>query len=264
MASTGEVACLGSDLHEAFLKEILATGFRLPERRQVLLTLRRLRDQTSFLPSARLLHERGFTLYATRNTSRYLQENGVPNIRLYKISESPRPSLLDYIAPRPSRPDPQRPRGVRPQGIDRRLHHPPPRHRLRHPVDHQSAARRAVREGGGGEGRRGSQGGGLRQLCPARVGAGVRARQARPEWDRCGWGHEGRGRGRRAVGDRVQGGWCGEDGTPSTRIAASSGIPGPSLRQRRRTQQVGRPCVAENPGRHTDHYRVVRHMRDNQ
>jgi carbamoyl-phosphate synthase large subunit len=99
MASTGEVACLGADLHEAFLKAILATGFRLPERRQVLLTIGSLRDKTRFLPSARLLHERGFTLYATRNTSRFLQDNGVPNIRLYKISERRRPSLLDYLVP---------------------------------------------------------------------------------------------------------------------------------------------------------------------
>jgi carbamoyl-phosphate synthase large subunit len=99
MASTGEVACLGEDLPEAFLKAVLATGFRLPERRQVLLTIGALRDKTRFLPSARLLHERGFTLYATRRTSRFLEENGVPNIRLYKIQERRKPSLLDFIVP---------------------------------------------------------------------------------------------------------------------------------------------------------------------
>jgi carbamoyl-phosphate synthase/aspartate carbamoyltransferase len=70
MASTGEVACLGQDLPEAFLKAILATGFRLPERKQVFVTIGTLRDKTRFLPSARLLAEHGFTLYATRHTSR--------------------------------------------------------------------------------------------------------------------------------------------------------------------------------------------------
>src|SRR5207245_11647186 len=64
MASTGEVACLGEDLPEAFLKAILAAGFKLPERKQVLLTIGSLRDKTRFLPSARSLHEMGFTLYA--------------------------------------------------------------------------------------------------------------------------------------------------------------------------------------------------------
>ncbi|HEU4401309.1 MAG TPA: carbamoyl-phosphate synthase (glutamine-hydrolyzing) large subunit, partial [Candidatus Polarisedimenticolia bacterium] len=99
MASTGEVACLGEDLPEAFLKAILAAGFRLPERKQALLSIGTLRDKTRFLPSARVLPQMGFTLYATRNTSRFLEDQGVPNIRLYKIQERRRPSLLDYIVP---------------------------------------------------------------------------------------------------------------------------------------------------------------------
>ncbi len=99
MASTGEVACLGEDLPEAFLKAILAAGFKLPERRQVLLTIGSLRDKTRFLPSARLLRDLGFTLYATRHTSRFLEDQGVSNIRLYKIHERRKPSLLEYITP---------------------------------------------------------------------------------------------------------------------------------------------------------------------
>jgi carbamoyl-phosphate synthase large subunit len=99
MASTGEVACLGDDLPEAFLKAILAAGFKLPVRRQVLLTIGSLRDKTHFLPSARLLRDRGFTLYATRHTSRFLEDHGVPNVRLYKILERRKPSLLDFIRP---------------------------------------------------------------------------------------------------------------------------------------------------------------------
>ena len=99
MASTGEVACLGEDLPEAFLKAIVAAGFRLPERRQVLLTIGTLRDKTRFLPSARLLRDLGFTLYATRHTSRFLEDQGVPNIRLYKIHERRKPSLLEHITP---------------------------------------------------------------------------------------------------------------------------------------------------------------------
>src|SRR5207245_7372439 len=95
MASTGEVACLGRDLPEAFLKAILSAGFKLPARKQVLLSIGTLKDKTRFLPSARALREMGFTLYATRQTSRFLEDNGVPNVRLYKIHERRRPSLLD-------------------------------------------------------------------------------------------------------------------------------------------------------------------------
>lgn len=32
MSSTGEVACFGKDIHEAFLQSLLATTFKLPQR----------------------------------------------------------------------------------------------------------------------------------------------------------------------------------------------------------------------------------------
>jgi carbamoyl-phosphate synthase large subunit len=99
MASTGEVACLGDDLPEAFLKAIMSAGFRRPERKQVLLSIGTLADKTRFLPSARVLKEKGYTLYATRRTSKFLEDNGVPNVRLYKIQERRKPSLLDAIVP---------------------------------------------------------------------------------------------------------------------------------------------------------------------
>jgi hypothetical protein len=41
----------------------------------------------------------GFTIYATRGTSRFLGEHRVPNVRLYKIQERRSPSLLDSLAP---------------------------------------------------------------------------------------------------------------------------------------------------------------------
>jgi hypothetical protein len=99
MASTGEVACLGSDLPEAFLKAILSAGFRLPERRQALLSIGTEQDKIRFLPSARALTQMGFALFATRRTSAFLARHGVPNVRLYKIHERRKPSLLDAITP---------------------------------------------------------------------------------------------------------------------------------------------------------------------
>src|SRR5215510_6922992 len=63
MASTGEVACLGHDLQEAFLKAILSAGFRLPTLRRALLSIGSESDKLRFLPSARLLHQMGFSLY---------------------------------------------------------------------------------------------------------------------------------------------------------------------------------------------------------
>jgi carbamoyl-phosphate synthase large subunit len=99
MASTGEVACLGDDLPEAFLKAILSAGFRLPEKKRVLLSIGSEADKVRFLPSARQLRDLGYTLYATRGTSKFLRGHGVPHTRLYKIRERRQPSLLDFITP---------------------------------------------------------------------------------------------------------------------------------------------------------------------
>jgi len=56
MASTGEVACLGNDFEEAFLKALLSVGYSL-EIHNVLLSTGRIEDKAALLNSARLLKE---------------------------------------------------------------------------------------------------------------------------------------------------------------------------------------------------------------
>ncbi len=51
MASTGEVACLGDDFNEAFLKSLLSVGFILP-RKTILLSTGPLKSKVEFLSSA--------------------------------------------------------------------------------------------------------------------------------------------------------------------------------------------------------------------
>ena len=51
MASTGEVACLGDDFEEAFLKALLSVGYRLPVR-SVLLSTGPVESKAAFLESA--------------------------------------------------------------------------------------------------------------------------------------------------------------------------------------------------------------------
>ncbi|MGA2531923.1 MAG: carbamoyl-phosphate synthase (glutamine-hydrolyzing) large subunit [Candidatus Aminicenantales bacterium] len=99
MASTGEVACLGDDIHEAFLKALLSAGFTLPEK-NVLLTIGGETSKHRFLEPARKLHAMGLHLYATEHTSNFLRENGVPNTRLFKVHERREPNIRDYIARR--------------------------------------------------------------------------------------------------------------------------------------------------------------------
>jgi carbamoyl-phosphate synthase large subunit len=112
MASTGEVACLGEDVHEAFLKSILSAGFVLPKR-SILLSIGSRGDKMKFLESAQRLHGLGFVLYATEQTSVFLNGHGIPSTRLHKVHERKKPNIKDYLAERKidfviSVPDPEK------------------------------------------------------------------------------------------------------------------------------------------------------------
>ena len=76
MASTGEVGCLGRSSDEALLKAMLSVGHHVP-RGPVLLSTGNPFQKASLLPACRMLAEKGYTLYATGGSCRYLRENGV-------------------------------------------------------------------------------------------------------------------------------------------------------------------------------------------
>jgi carbamoyl-phosphate synthase large subunit len=96
MASTGEVACFGDDLNEAFLKSMISVGFKIPKK-SILLSIGRLEDKVDFLSAAVRFLAQGFKIYATENTSDFLKENGIPNHKLYKIFTKKEPNVLSAI-----------------------------------------------------------------------------------------------------------------------------------------------------------------------
>lgn len=96
MSSTGEVACFGDDLEEAYLKAILATGFKMPQR-SVFLTIGGAKNKLDLLVSAKKLSSLGLKIYATEHTHEFLREQGIKSIRVYKITESKSPSVLDLL-----------------------------------------------------------------------------------------------------------------------------------------------------------------------
>ena len=77
MASTGEVACFGRDRYEAYIKALISTGFRLPEK-NILLSIGSFEHKQEMLPSIRTLHKLEFKLSATPGTADFLQEHGIP------------------------------------------------------------------------------------------------------------------------------------------------------------------------------------------
>jgi carbamoyl-phosphate synthase large subunit len=99
MSSTGEVACFGDTLEEAFLKSMLSTGFRLPKG-NILVTLGDLADKIEFLDSARKLNEMGYKIYTTENTHQILKENGIRTKLVHKINEKRSPNILPMLEKR--------------------------------------------------------------------------------------------------------------------------------------------------------------------
>ena len=77
MMSTGEVGCFGSDLHEALLHGLIATGFRFPKR-GVLLSLGPLADKYWFADEAKVIAEElRLPIYATHGTADMLRGIGI-------------------------------------------------------------------------------------------------------------------------------------------------------------------------------------------
>ena len=77
MASTGEVACLGTEVGDAYLKGYLSAGNRLP-RRAILLSTGPVESKAGFLNSARRLVDRGIRLHCTGGTAAFLRRHDVP------------------------------------------------------------------------------------------------------------------------------------------------------------------------------------------
>lgn len=96
MSSTGEVACFGDDLKEAYLKAIMSTGFKMPKR-SIFLGLGGKKNKLDLLYSAKKLYSLGLKIYATEHTHEFLKESGIKNTRVYKISEKLHPSILDLL-----------------------------------------------------------------------------------------------------------------------------------------------------------------------
>ena len=97
MSSTGEVGCLGNDTAEALLKSMLSVGQRIPAR-NVLLSTGSAKQKADMLDAALRLYEKGYALYATGGTHRYLTENGIPAVKVYWPSEGDmQPQALEML-----------------------------------------------------------------------------------------------------------------------------------------------------------------------
>lgn len=96
MASTGEVGCIGENYYEAILTAMLSVGYRIPKK-NILISSGPPKSKVELLESARLLHKKGFTIYATGGSQKFLELHGIPATMLHWPDENQKPNVLDFL-----------------------------------------------------------------------------------------------------------------------------------------------------------------------
>jgi carbamoyl-phosphate synthase (ammonia) len=96
MASTGEVACFGADVHEAFLKAMLSTGFKIPKTRIAITVQKDLLEQV--VHHIWILHKIGYEIVATAETHPFLIEKGIPATLVHYADSTQTPNIKEMIS----------------------------------------------------------------------------------------------------------------------------------------------------------------------
>lgn len=98
MSSTGEVACLGDDFNEAFLKSLFAIGQKVPAK-GVLLSTGTPKNKAELIDELKVLQAMGLEFYGTKGTSDFYKENGRIDIKvLFRPLDNQEPGILSYMA----------------------------------------------------------------------------------------------------------------------------------------------------------------------
>jgi carbamoyl-phosphate synthase large subunit len=95
MRSTGEVMGVGKTFGEALFKSQLGAGIKLPKSGTVLLTVKD-SDKPKAVEVAKLLHQLGFPMVATKGTAAAIEAAGLP-VRLVNKVKDGRPHIVDFI-----------------------------------------------------------------------------------------------------------------------------------------------------------------------
>jgi carbamoyl-phosphate synthase large subunit len=96
MSSTGEVACFGEDIEEAYLKARLAAGESIPGK-GILLSLCGAEKHAALEQSLPHLQKLGIPLYATGETWQFLHEHGIAATPVHYPHEDGQPNVRDLF-----------------------------------------------------------------------------------------------------------------------------------------------------------------------
>ena len=95
MKSTGEVLGVDKNFENAILKAFIASGANVSKTGSILITVRD-KDKPEVLPIAKKFKEKGFIIYSTIGTAKFLKENGIDAIVVEKLWEG-KNSIADLI-----------------------------------------------------------------------------------------------------------------------------------------------------------------------
>ncbi|HSX04257.1 MAG TPA: carbamoyl-phosphate synthase (glutamine-hydrolyzing) large subunit [Rhabdochlamydiaceae bacterium] len=98
MASTGEVACLGNDLLEAFFLSWMSTEQSI-KGKKIFVSIGD-DKKVKFLDALRSLEEKGWDIYATKGTQAFLSNHGIASRCVYKTSEKLEPNVRTLLSNR--------------------------------------------------------------------------------------------------------------------------------------------------------------------
>ena len=95
MKSTGEVLGVAKKFEDAVLKAFIASGANVSKSGAILITVRD-KDKPEMLPIAEKFARKGFKIFATSGTAKYLRDYGVPSTVIEKLWEG-KDSIIDLI-----------------------------------------------------------------------------------------------------------------------------------------------------------------------
>ena len=98
MRSTGEVMGISESFGVAFAKAQLAAENALPRGGAIFVTVND-RDKVAVAPIVKRFHAMGFRIISTAGTAKFLEEQGIPSEKVFKVHEG-RPHALDLIVNR--------------------------------------------------------------------------------------------------------------------------------------------------------------------
>ena len=102
MQSTGEVACFGENFFDAYCKALTSSGYKIPMKGNVFISVGGTELKRRTLNSVRKLVEMDYKIFATEHTAEFLMKHGIEHVTvLYKMMEKERvPNISEYLAGR--------------------------------------------------------------------------------------------------------------------------------------------------------------------